>query len=176
MRVYSESFKARLVQKMLIPNARPMSALAQETGLSEATLYRWRRETTSAGMTDRPDEVTNSPTKPPQQWSAEEKLAVVLEAAVVPEAELGGYLRRKGLHEAYLAEWRQQMLSGLQGRGSKAERKAANVEAQRVKQLERELKRKEKALAEVAALLVLKKKALAIWGDEDDSMDPESED
>ncbi len=48
-------------------------------------------------------------------------------------------------------------------------RKKASVEAKRVRELERELRRKEKALAETAALLVLKKKAAAIWGDEDDS-------
>jgi hypothetical protein len=45
----------------------------------------------------------------------------------------------------------------------------------RIKELERELNRKEKALAEAAALLVLKKKVQEIWGDEDDTMDSRSE-
>jgi hypothetical protein len=52
---------------------------------------------------------------------------------------------------------------------SKSSRKKVSAEAKRVRELERELRRKEKALAETAALLVLKKKAAAIWGDEDDS-------
>jgi transposase len=174
--VYSDSFRTKLVQKMLLPNARPVSALAREAGLPEGTLYRWKKETILGGVSaDRPDDKTASPTKPPQQWSGEEKLAVVLEAAAVPEAELGAFLRRKGLHAAQLAEWRKQMLAGLEGRSTKEDRKAASVEARRVRDLEREVRRKDKALAEAAALLILKKKAQAIWGDEDDNTDPEKE-
>ena len=176
MTVYSESFRTKLVQKMLVPNARPVPVLAHEAGLPEQTLYRWRREATLGAMSaDRPDDKAAPPTKPPHQWSAEEKLAVVLEAAAVPEAELGAFLRRKGLHAAQLAEWRKHMLAGLDGAGGKADRKAASAEARRVRDLERELRRKDKALAEAAALLILKKKAQAIWGDEDDNTDPEKD-
>lgn len=50
MTVYSESFKTKLVQKMLLPNARPVSALAQDAGLPEGTLYRWKKEITLAGI------------------------------------------------------------------------------------------------------------------------------
>jgi transposase len=99
----------------------------------------------------------------PQDWTAEEKLEVVIEAASLPEEELGAFLRRKGLHEAHLKEWRQTVLSGLQK--SPARSKKSTFEARRIRELERELDRKEKALAEAAALLVLKKKARAIWGD-----------
>lgn len=178
MTVYSDSFKTKLVQKMLLPNARPMSVLAQEAGVPEGTLYRWKKESILGGMSaDRPDD--NAPVKPAQQWSAEEKVGVVLEAAGIAEAELGAFLRRKGLHAAQLAEWRKQVTEGavaaLQGRGSRADRKAANVEARRVRDLERELKRKDKALAEAAALLILKKKAQEIWGDEDDDTKPEND-
>jgi len=103
---------------------------------------------------------------------------VVLEAAGVPEAELGAFLRRKGVHEAQLAEWRKQVTEGavaaLRGPSGR-DRKAVHVEAKRVRELERELARKDKALAEAAALLVLKKKAQAIWGDEDDDTTPEND-
>jgi len=174
--VYSDSFKTKLVQKMLLPNARPVSALAREAGLPEGTLYRWKKESILGGVSaDRTDDKTSTPTKPPEQWSAEEKLTLVLEAASIPETELGAFLRRKGLHAAQLAEWRMQALSGLQGRGSRADRKTANVEARRVRDLERELRRKDKALAEAAALLILKKKAQEIWGDGDDDTKPENE-
>ena len=78
-------------------------------------------------------------------------------------------MRRQGLHEAQLQQWRDQMLAGLEPmtvpRGKKA------PEGKRVRELEKELRRKDKALAETAALLVLKKKAQAIWGDEDDDTD-----
>lgn len=169
-----------MVQKMLMPNARPVSALAQDAGISEGTLYRWKKETILSGMSsDRPNDKTTSTTNPPHQWSAEEKLAVVLEGAAVPEAELGEFLRRKGVHAAQLTEWRKQVTEGavaaLEGRGSKADRKAVSMDARRVRDLERELRRKDKALAEAAALLILKKKAQALWGEEDDATEPESD-
>lgn len=177
MTVYSETFKNKLVARMLMPNPRPMATLARETGVTEPTLYRWRNEATLKGMsTDRPDD--SSTTKPPHAWAPEDKLAVVLEAAAVPEAELGAFLRRKGVHEAQLAEWRRQVTEGavaaLRGPSGR-DRKATHVDAKRVRELERELARKDKALAETAALLVLKKKAQAIWGDEDDDTTPEND-
>jgi transposase-like protein len=170
--VYSEAFRTKMVQRMLSPNARSMRVIAREAGVPEGTLYRWRNEATLATMSGRStDDPPRSPAQSPQDWTAEEKLAVVLEAASVPDAELGAYLRTKGVHEAQLREWRQQALSGLQG---KRERPASD-DARRVRQLERELNRKDKALAEAAALLVLKKKAQAIWGDEDDDTDPKND-
>jgi transposase-like protein len=179
--VYSETFKNKLVARMLMPNPRPMATLARETGVTEPTLYRWRNEATLRGMsTDRPDDFDKSaaPAKPPHAWTPEDKLAVVLEAAAIPEAELGAFLRRKGVHEAQLAEWRKQVTEGavaaLRGPSGR-DRKAAHVEAKRVRELERELARKDKALAEAAALLVLKKKVQAIWGDEDDDTTPEND-
>lgn len=174
--MYNETFRTKIVQKMLLPNARPLGALAQETGVPKGTLFRWRKESTLGRMSaDRSDDTTPPPTKPLQQWRSEEKLAVVLEAAAIPEPELGTFLRRKGLHAAQLEEWRKQMLAGLDGQGRTADRKAAAVEARRVADLERELRRKDKALAEAAALLLLKKKAQAIWGDADGDTDPENE-
>ncbi len=174
------------------------TALSAEVGVSQATLSRWLKgaATVTSKMAPLRDKKKPSPpaamsspsasspvaaspsaasTKRPQDWSAEKKLAVVLESAGVPAPELGAFLRRKGLHEAQLEEWRAQVtqasVAALQG-PSRRERKAASIEARRIRDLERELARKEKALAEVAALLVLKKKAQAIWGDEDDDTDP----
>lgn len=106
--------------------------------------------------------------KRPKDWSAQEKLQVVIEAAGVPEEELGAFLRRKGLHEAQLEEWRQSVLGSLEKTPGRPGKKRT-AEARRVRELERELARKDKALAEAAALLVLKKKARAIWGGEDES-------
>jgi len=106
--------------------------------------------------------------KRPQDWSAEEKLQAVIEGATLSEADLGAFLRRQGLHEAQLTQWRQLVLSGLK-RAPKRPGKASTAQGRRVRELERELARKEKALAEAAALLILKKKVQQIWGDEDDN-------
>ncbi len=105
--------------------------------------------------------------KRPQDWTAEEKLSVVIEAAALKDEELGEFLRRRAIHEAQLKEWRQMVLSGLEKRPVRSSKKPT-AEARRIRELERELARKEKALAEAAALLVLKKKAQAIWGDGDE--------
>jgi len=177
--VYSETFKKKLVERMLMSHARPMTTLALETGVAESTMYRWRNEATLQGVsTNRSNDKPASSSKPPHAWTPEEKLAVVLEATAVPETELGAFLRRKGMHEAQLAEWRQQVTEGavsaLRG-SSHHDRKTSVADARRVRELERELRRKDKALAETAALLVLKKKAQAIWGDEDDDTKPEND-
>ena len=94
-----------------------------------------------------------------------------MEATRLSDEELGAFLRKEGIHESHLETWRQSMLEALRAspKASKGT-KRGNVEAKRIKALERELRRKEKALAETAALLVLKKKAQEIWGDGDDGM------
>ena len=167
-----------MVERLSGPHAPSATSLAGETGVSQATLSRWLKGAATVApkmaRRDKQKPPSTSSSKRPQDWPAEQKLALVLEAAAVPEAELGALLRSKGVHEAQLAEWREAATAGLRG-PSKHDRKAASVEARRVRDLERELARKEKALAEAAALLVLKKKAQAIWGDADDDTDPGSD-
>lgn len=103
---------------------------------------------------------------PSTQWSAEEKVRVVLEAAGVSDQELGGFLRREGLHEEDLARFREEVRSAAIAGLTPPKKAARGDEQKRIKDLERELKRKEAALAEAAALLVLRKKAGALWGGE----------
>lgn len=105
----------------------------------------------------------------PTKWSGAEKLRVVIAAQGLDEVALGALLRREGLHEALLTEWRAAAEAAL---GARVTRAGPSPEAERIRDLERELRRKDQALAETAALLVLKKKAQAIWGDADDSTDP----
>jgi transposase-like protein len=175
--LYTEGFKKCMVKKLTGPHAKTATALSEEERVSQPTLSRWLREagTVKRAMSPADDaRQAPAPTKRPQDWTAEEKWALVIEAATVPEAELGALLRRKGVHEAQLVEWRAAAQAGLQ-RPTRGERKAAHREKQQIRQLERELRRKDKALAEAAALLVLKKKAQAIWGDEDDDTTPPSD-
>ncbi|MCU0657792.1 MAG: hypothetical protein MUF64_21785 [Polyangiaceae bacterium] len=92
---------------------------------------------------------------------------MLLAFEALPEAERGSWLRQQGLHEAELVQWRQTMVDALDAPRSEAASKTA-VQSKRIRQLERELQRKEKALAEAAALLVLQKKVRALWEAEDD--------
>jgi hypothetical protein len=100
----------------------------------------------------------------PLDWAAEEKLNAVLEYEKLEEEERGKYLREKGLHAVHIERWKQELVEGLKSRKSSKR----DPRDKRIKELEKELRRKEKALAETAALLVLKKKAQAIWGDHED--------
>ena len=115
---------------------------------------------------------SHMPPKRPQDRSAEEKLKIVLEAEIVPEEQLGAFLRRNGIHEAQLREWRSMMLSGLQKPPRPSSKNSE--ETRKIHQLEKELQRKEKALAEAAAIIILKKKVQSIWGGEDEPTDKKS--
>jgi transposase len=169
---YGERFKARMVEKLAGPIPMTGVQLAAETGVPSPTLSRWLKEATTLRqkMAKRQnDEEQKLVVADAPQRTAEEKFSLVLEAAAVPESELGEWLRRKGVHLAQLEEWRAQAMAGLCG-GAKRSKETAN-DARHIRELERELARKDKALAEAAALLVLQKKVRAIWGDEDDDTD-----
>jgi len=134
--------------------------MSEESGVPQPTLSKWLRE---AGNV-----VSMVALK--KRWTAAEKLRVVLKSSELAESDLGEFLRAEGLHKATLDEWRR----GIEAVLSDSGRRRGSPEGRRIKALERELRRKDKALAEVAALLVLKKKASDIWGDEDDSTPPKS--
>ena len=173
---YPEAFKARMIQRLCGPDHRSATALAAEVGVPQSTLSRWLRQAGSVGgirlvTTDGKEE---SVKKRPADWSPEERLRVVLGASTISDEELGAFLRREGLHEAQLREWREAALRALgdPGRSTCKAARRASADKRRVRELDRELNRKDKALAETAALLVLQKKARALWGDGDGDTTP----
>ena len=100
-------------------------------------------------------------------WSSADKFGVVLETARMNEAELAEYCRGKGLFVEQIAAWRNacQEANAHPADRTRDQREQSKSDRKRIKQLEKELLRKEKALAEAAALIILRKKAQAIWGD-----------
>jgi len=136
-------------------------ALSRETGVAQATLSRWLREASTIAAVPGDETDPKPKSRALCERSADEKMRLVLEAARLSEEELGAFLRREGLHEADLDEWREAMLAGLTPPSNKQVR---SQDARRVRQLEQELRRKEKALAEAAALLVLQKKSRPFGG------------
>jgi len=171
---YSSAFKANLVKKLMVPGGPTASLLSHQTGISQPTLSRWLRDAREGAMSSEPKipKVPSSRPRRPADWKPEEKLRVVVEAEGLGPEELGELLRREGIHDADRIEWRRAVIAAL-GTMPKAQPVAA--ETRRVRELERELARKEKALAETAALLVLKKKAHEYWGDEDEGTKKETE-
>ena len=176
---YSESLRARMVHRMRGPEGASASSLSQEVGIPQTTLSLWARQSgRMASMkrithsTDKRAEAPGSSEnrqRRPEDWSPTEKLAAVLEASQIEDATLGQWLRSKGLHEAHLRQWRDTAMTAAKEALGGSKEKGSTAQSKRVKDLERELRRKDKALAETAALLVLRKKADALWGDEDDS-------
>ncbi len=161
---YTEDFKEQVVRKMMPPNAQSVAEVSRSTGISEATLYNWRNHYRKQGKAVPAD------SSKPESWSGESKLAVVIETAALNETELAEYCRRKGLYAEQIIRWRDAAIAGAgtQRPLNATERQELQQEKKKSKQLEKELRRKDKALAEAAALLVLSKKAKAIWGEPED--------
>jgi len=146
------------------PHNIPIPRLAEETGISDVTLYNWRKQARVKGIAVPADG------KNPEKWSSEDKFAIVLEAASLNEAELAEYCRQKGLYVEQIAAWRKACLHANTDSvtQNKVQQEQSKKNRKQIKQLERELHRKDMALAETAALLVLQKKARAIWGEPED--------
>jgi transposase len=163
--VYSEAFQRRMIKRLSGPPALSASALSKEVGVSQPTLSKWLREASTIAFVSK-KKLKKSPSGPrrPSDWPAEDKLRVVNESASLTGTDLGAYLRREGLHEDDLVRFREAALSGLTE--ARKPRSGPTDAEKRIKALERELRRKEAALAETAALLVLRKKLNALWGEE----------
>lgn len=162
---YSLDRKAAVLKRMLPPNNVAIRQLSREEGISESTLFSWRAEARGKGHL-LPDADAS-----PEGWSSRDKFAAVLEAAALNETDLAEYCRKRGLYPAQIAAWRVacEQANDWDRRSSARLVCATKEEKKRVKDLERELARKDRALAETAALLVLRKKASAIWGDGEDA-------
>jgi transposase-like protein len=158
---YSVERKEAILMQMMPPMNKPVVALAREHGISEQTLYNWRRNLKELGVAV-PGNGKNA-----EDWSSQDKFGVVLETSGLNEAELSEYCRRKGLFIEQIAAWRNacQEANANARESNREQREQSKADRKRIKQLEKELQRKEKALAEAAALIILRKKAQAIWGE-----------
>lgn len=161
---YPETFKKSVVAQLLSLGGPSERELIAEAGISKSTLHRWK-SIYSAGSTRN---MKKTRMKSPKNWTAEEKLAAVMESSALDKGALGAWCRAKGVHASQLALWREQLLASVR-KGPKVdpEKKALKLE---VKELKRDLRRKEKALAETAAILVLKKKLAAYFGEDEEDI------
>lgn len=136
---YPKEMKEAIIARML-EGDETVTDIQRDTGVGINTLYRWRDQAKHQKGLSATTEYKNA-----DKWSSQDKFMVVLETANLTEIEFSEYCREKGVYPEQVKEWKEK------------------------EKLEKELARKEKALAEAAALLVLRKKADAIWGtDEED--------
>jgi transposase-like protein len=149
---YSEEFRSSVAARLLPPNNARIADIVKETGVPKDTLYDWRaRYRNKQG-------ISPSSRKSSNQYSADDKLAVIIETASLNETELSEYCRCKGLYPVQIKSWKTSMVQGLMSEPSKVDREQNQKQVKTIQRLEKDLARKEKTLAEVAALLVLQKK------------------
>lgn len=163
---YSSERKTAILNKLLPPSNMTVAEVSREEGISAQTLYNWRSQAKESGLP--------VPGKKPttEQWSADAKLAVVIKTAPMSESELSQYCRENGLYVEQVKDWKDQCLGGFQSSREQAleAKKQAKSDRAEIKYLKKDLRRKEKALAETAALLVLRKKLNALLGVDDEEV------
>jgi transposase-like protein len=161
---YSLERKEAVLKKMLPPNNRSIAVLAEEEGISDATLYNWRQQARNKGRLMPDSDIT------PEGWVSRDKFAAVLETAVLSEAEKAEYCRQRGLYPEQLDAWRTacEQANDWSSASDKQAKAAGRADRKKMRQLEKDLARKEKALAEAAALLILRKKLDAMFEGEEE--------
>jgi hypothetical protein len=128
-----------------------VKVVAREIGVTVETLERWRSEALGAG-------------KKSGGWTAVARFEAVLATVAMSEEERNAWCRQQGVYPSELAQWRDSATQALAGPAEvRATPKETSSDRRRIRELERELRRKERALAETAALLVLSKKVAAIY-------------
>lgn len=159
---YSDSFKENAVQQLVRPNSSGLSATASKIGIPPSTLYGWKKKYANLLV------MKKSKDKTINDWTPEQKLEAIIKTASMPENELGGYLRSNGLFSSDLENFKQESLAGFKCKGRpKLDPEVVELKKQN-KVLERDIKRKDRALAEFSARVILLKKSQEIWGDPED--------
>ena len=154
---YATGFKESILKRILPPNNAYIPEISRETGVPVDTLYTWRTKYRSRFQrTGVPREGERS------SLTSEDKLSAILETMALNEVERGEYCRKKGVYPEQIEEWKKAVLESLSSPSERVQRGTVSQQAKTIRQLESELLRKEKALAEAATLLMLKKKLDAL--------------
>lgn len=148
---YGQAFKDRAVARLLPPESAALDVVSRDVGVSADTLERWRAQALAKPVAER-------------TWTAAARLEAVIATAALDESARNAWCREHGVYPQQLAQWRDSATQALaRPEESRASPQQTQHDRRRIKELERELRRKEKALAETAALLVLSKKVEAIF-------------
>jgi transposase-like protein len=158
---YSIERKVAVLDKLLPPHNLSIPEVSSQEGISTACLYNWLKQARTEG---RP--VPGSRKSTPEDWSSQDKFAVVLETASLNSQELSEYCRSKGLYSEQIERWKQAFIQGFERVKPEADSKETR---KKITRLEKEIQRKDKALAEAAALLILQKKVQALWEEDAES-------
>jgi transposase len=159
-RCYTDAIKESVLKRVLPPNAESIRSVSVDVRIAEQTIRNWIAKVDQGILGD---DVQLGP----RQLGAPEKFALLLEAAGLKEDERGPWIREKGLHTEHLQLWQQELRDTVAEKSNKDKQDLKDAK-KRIKELEKELNRKDKALAEMAALVALKKKLHHILEDSED--------
>ena len=169
---YSHSFKRQAVEKALSrTEGTTLVEITDSLGIGQSTLNKWmvKSRNQQLGLNSEHDSASIGGVrkeKRPQDWSHEERLDMVIACGGLDEAAMNQLCRERGLYAHHVTQWKQDFISA----STANERTEAKSLKGEVRELKKELNRKDKALAETAALLVLQKKVSAIWGNDEDNL------
>jgi transposase-like protein len=153
-RAYSPDFKRSIVQKIMMPGGPGIMEIAKQVGVHHTSIRHWRRLY-----------AINSPMNSSNKKTPEEKFKLVFESLSLSKNELGEFLRKHGLHTAELDEWKKAFFDSQKAPGRpRKDPELASVKKKN-KEIERDLRRKDRALAEMSARIILLKKSRLLWGE-----------
>nr|WP_035236341.1 helix-turn-helix domain-containing protein [Desulfobacter vibrioformis] len=156
---HSIQIKKAVLQKVLSGN-KTHDEISKEFGIGRSTIGKWLREYRKGGNIN-----LKSKEKRPRDWTPEERVSALMASGSMSSEESASWCRKNGIFLHHLKQWRQDAVSGM---ATDFKKQTSVIETQLRREnsaLKKDLSRKEKALAETAALLVLKKKAQVIWGE-----------
>lgn len=152
---FSQEFKQAIVKKLLSRGKQTVAQFCEENGLVLSTVTRWQSDCANV--------LKMNYKKNKSKLSSENILKIIVETYSLNEEDLGLYLRKNGLHSAQIAEWRESILTSMNQPKIFLNKK--DERDFRINDLEKNLRKKDAALAEVSALLILQKKANLLWPD-----------
>jgi len=164
---FTQAFKIQAVEKALRRTEEiSILEIAESLGVGYSTLQKWIVKSKNNEF-ESGEPITKE--KRPQDWNQEERLNMVIECGSLPEEEMSELCRTQGLFPHHIKQWKQDFSKGIDMTVDTKKQAETKKLRNEIRALKKELNRKNKALAETAALLVLQKKVNAIWGSDEDS-------
>lgn len=165
MRRISSEIKEAILKKTLNRGRETIESVAKANGVSFSALNKWLKHYRDTG------ELLNTHTRstPSPHFDRSTQFNHLINTSTLDEKSLGAYCRQHGLYSHQLEQWKREFMCDDESRNAVSEKAKLKKLKTENKQLKQELRRKEKALAEASALLILKKKANLIWGDAEDN-------
>jgi len=164
---YNQSFKDKLVKQVLARESGvSIESIADSEGVGLTTLRRWLKIAQKNTVENQSIDMTE---KRPEDWSSSERLQAIITCDHLEGAELSAYCRKVGIYPHHIEQWKRHIVEQADCNDKQHQQTIKRLNTEK-KQLQKELNRKEKALAETAALLTLKKKAQALWGSDEDNV------